>query len=123
MTKQILVVDDDPVVGILINEYLAAQGFNIELLNSGGACLERLRLSLPDLLILDLQMPDMTGIEVLKNIRANQQTKNLPVIMMSADNGIDELLRQHQCSADSYVEKPFEPRAILEAISALNHKK
>jgi len=119
MSKKILVVDDDPVVGILVNEYLSAHGFDIEVLTNGTDCLERLRQELPDILILDLIMPDMTGVQVLQNIRSDSATKALPVILMSADSHSDSLVGQYECTADCYVEKPFDVRRILEAIRSL----
>ncbi len=123
MSRKILVVDDDPVVGIIVNEYLAAQGYVVEVLRSGPACLEKLRSNLPDILLLDLIMPEMSGMEVLKNIRTNSRTKNLPVIMMSADSHLDSLFEDGDATPDRFVEKPFDMPKVVEVIESLPAKK
>ena len=116
MGKRILVVDDDPVIGVLVNEYLTAYGHNIEVQTTGERCLESLEDHLPDLVILDMIMPDMTGVDVLRSIRGNATMAKLPVIMLSANNDADSLLGDYEFNADAYIEKPFDIRVILEAI-------
>ena len=126
MSKKILVVDDDPVIAILVNEYLSAYGHEIETLSSGTACIERLQQvdKLPDILILDLIMPEISGIDVLENIRksSEQSLAELPVIMLSADNHTDTLMKDYDFDADAYVEKPFNIKEILDTIEKISAK-
>lgn len=123
MGKTVLVVDDDPVVRILVSEYLTAQGYSVEALESGGACLDRLAKSLPDIVVLDLMMPEMSGIEVLQRIRSNPSTNTLPIIMLSADQDSSTVASAHHVSADSYVQKPFGMRDILGALENISEVK
>src|SRR3989338_907957 len=114
---KILVVDDDPVIGTLVNEFLTAHGHEIEVLNSGEECLARLsEAARPDMLLLDLVMPDMTGIDVLQRIKGNKETNSIPVVMLSAKEDTSELLDKYAFQADRYVEKPFNIRKLLDVI-------
>ena len=118
--KRILIVDDDPVIRTLVGDYLGAYGFEIELLESGGSCLAALKNRIPDLLIVDLQMPDMTGIEVLKRIRENALTAPLKVILLSANNTTESLATQSGVKADYYLEKPFDMKVLLGLVKELS---
>ena len=119
MGKRIVVCDDDPVVGILVHEYLKAHGHDITVMSSGTTCLAQLEAEIPDILILDLIMPDMTGIDVLRKIRANPAMAKLPVIMMSANTDTGSMLDGYEVAADCYVEKPFDLNKILLALESL----
>ncbi len=121
---KILLVDDDPVVGTIVNDFLSAHGHNIEIINSGEAALAKLEKGgdSPDLVILDLVMPDMNGIDVLQQLKGNQKTESLPVIMMSANTDTDEMMENYEHKADRYLAKPFNIRKILEMIEGLKEK-
>lgn len=116
MSKNVLVADDDPVVRILISEFLAGKGYQVETLESGEECLRRLDGRLPDVLVLDLLMPDMTGIEVLRHLRDNPRTSALPIIMLSADTDTEALASANNVSANVYVQKPFGVKEIVLAM-------
>lgn len=118
MGKTVFVVDDDPVVRILVSEYLGSNGYTVEALENGAQALQRLNECLPDVVVLDLMMPEMSGIEVLQKIRANPSTTSLPIVMLSADQDSHEIVSSHEVSADRYVQKPFGMRDILGAIEA-----
>lgn len=119
MSQRILVVDDDPVIGMLVSEYLQHHGHHVEVLASGALCLQRLRSDSPDVLVLDMLMPDMNGQEVLRQLRADPKTAKIPVIMLSADRalagqaGLD-------VRADCYLQKPFDIKDFLRAIDAVH---
>ncbi|MBN8547835.1 MAG: response regulator [Deltaproteobacteria bacterium] len=117
--QRILIVDDDPVVRMLVTEYLSHYGHSVEVVESGKLCLEKLRENSPDILILDMLMPDMSGTEVLEQLRANPTTANLPVIMLSADKRMaaDASSSAH---ADCYIQKPFDIKDFLRAIDDLH---
>ena len=125
MSTQILVVDDDPVIRTLVSEYLGAYGFEIQTAESGEQCLKSLSDGLPDIVILDLQMPIMNGIEVLERIRANNLTGAVPVILLSANaqNETASMVEKYKIKADHYLEKPFEIKSILEAIHSVQQLK
>lgn len=122
MSKRILVVDDDPVIRILITEYLGLHGHLVDSAESGGGCFEKLKGDLPDLIVLDLMMPDMTGFDVLKRLKNDDRTASLPVIMLSANGNTETIAKGYEVHADRYVDKPFEIRTILEAIKGLENE-
>jgi len=121
---KILVVDDDPVVGTIVNDFLTAHGHNIEVINSGEKALDKLEngTDSPDIVILDLVMPDMNGIDVLQQIKGNLKTGSLPVIMLSANDDTGELLEKYAHQADHYLEKPFSIKKILEVLRQFEAK-
>ena len=116
MNQKVLVVDDDPVVRILVSEFLSAQGYEVNAVSSGEACLSQLPAVAPDVLVLDLLMPEMTGIDVLKRLRTDPKTATLPIVMMSSDTESESLVTSHQVTADVYVQKPFGMKEILHAV-------
>jgi putative two-component system response regulator len=116
MSKQILLVDDDPVIRLLVGDYLRAFGHEIKEAVNGIDCIQNLKKCVPEILILDLNMPDMTGLEVLKILREAKETRNLPVVLLSAHHNIQQLAKEHNVEADIYLNKPFEMQAIKEAI-------
>jgi CheY-like chemotaxis protein len=117
MAQKILIVDDDPVIRMLVSEYLAYHGHNVEVLEDGRLCLERVKASAPDILILDMLMPEITGSEVLQNLRSDPATAGLPVIMLSADKRMAE--DSDSVRADCYLQKPFDIKDFLAAIDEL----
>jgi len=116
MSKKVLVVDDDPVVRLLVTEYLSSQGYNVEVVESGTEAMNSIPRSKPDFLILDLLMPDMNGIDVLKRLKGNPATASLPIVMMSSDYDSEAITNSYGVSADEYVQKPFGMRDILSAL-------
>jgi CheY-like chemotaxis protein len=81
--KKILIIEDDPVMGFVCQRLLSKEGYEIEIANDGSTGLERVSSFQPDLILLDLMMPKMSGLEVLKNIRARESFHNLPIIVMT----------------------------------------
>ena len=118
---KILVVDDDPVVGTIVNDFLTAHGHSIEVIDSGEKALEKLNknFEMPDMVILDFVMPDMNGIDVLQKIKAQPTTESLPVVMLSANDDTGDLLEEYQFQADHYLAKPFSIKKILDVINQI----
>ncbi len=114
-SEHIVVVDDDPMIRFLVQEYLKASGFAVETCASGREALSSVASATPSLVILDLQMPEMNGVEVLEQLRANPATAGVPVLMLSANASDAHTLSATQ--ADAYLEKPFAMQALLEAVS------
>ncbi|RIL09832.1 MAG: hypothetical protein DCC75_05655 [Proteobacteria bacterium] len=120
MSKRVLVVDDDPVVRILVTEFLNSQGYQVETVASGADCLERLSGGLPDVLVVDLLMPEMSGIELLGTLRGNPDLAKVPVVMMSSDADTQEIAQTQNLNADCYLQKPFGMKEILAALEAVS---
>ncbi|MCI0843888.1 MAG: response regulator transcription factor [Chloroflexi bacterium] len=114
--SKILVVDDDPNVVKLVQLYLERDGHEVLTANDGVAGLEMAREELPDLIVLDLMMPRMDGMEVCRTIRAES---SVPVIMLTAMVEEDDRLAGLDLGADDYVTKPFSPRELAARVRAV----
>jgi DNA-binding response OmpR family regulator len=112
----LLIVDDDQELCTLLVEYLAPEGFAVELFGNGTAALERLSHSTPDLVVLDVMLPELSGFEVLRRIRA---TSAIPVIMLTARGEEVDRVVGLEMGADDYLAKPFSPRELLARIKAV----
>ena len=111
--KQIFIVDDDPVIRILVSDYLESQGHAVCALESAKACMERLVETLPDLIFVDMQMPEMSGAELLQIIRHTPEFSSVPVIICSAGNDLEGYTnRNFNVSANEYLSKPFDIRSL-----------
>jgi CheY-like chemotaxis protein len=104
---RILIVDDDADVRLLARKVLVKNGYETEECGNGAEALDRLRSSLPDLLILDVLMPEMDGMEVLRTIRAEQRTANLPVLMLTSMSDEATTRQGFDTGATDYLTKPF----------------
>ena len=98
----ILVVDDDAAAGDLVAALIRHFGYEATSASSGDAALESLQGMLPDMVLLDMMMPDMNGIEVLKRIRSDARTADLPVVMLSALDDEEWRLRAESAGASDY---------------------
>src|SRR5471032_2887989 len=112
----LLIVDDDQELCSLLVEYLTPEGFAVELLANGAAALERLARSSPDLVVLDVMLPEISGFEVLRRIRA---TSAIPVIMLTARGEEVDRVVGLEMGADDYLPKPFSPRELVARIKAV----
>src|SRR5476649_1765377 len=112
----LLIVDDDQELCSLLVEYLTPEGFAVELLGNGAAALERVAQSAPDLVVLDVMLPELSGFEVLRRIRA---TSRVPVIMLTARGEEVDRVVGLEMGADDYLAKPFSPRELLARIRAV----
>jgi DNA-binding response OmpR family regulator len=112
----LLIVDDDQELCALLVEYLAPEGFVVELLGNGAAALERLSHTPPDLVVLDVMLPELSGFEVLRRIRA---TSAVPVIMLTARGEEVDRVVGLEMGADDYLPKPFSPRELVARIKAV----
>ena len=114
MTRNILVVDDDPVIRLLTEQILSAAGHQVQAVSSGAECLEVLRSTPPELVLLDVMMPGMSGVDVLREIRQSPEIAAIPVIMLSASMTSEKILEEDQ--PNGYVEKPFKSEQLLSEI-------
>jgi DNA-binding response OmpR family regulator len=118
--QNLLLIDDDQRLGSMLGDYLRAQGFGFQHAPDGRTGLSQIQALKPDLVILDLMMPGIDGLEVCKQLRALQQPiRNTPVLMLTAKGDPMERVVGLELGADDYVAKPFEPRELLARIKAI----
>lgn len=117
--KRILVVDDEIYIVHILEFSLTMEGYEVVTASDGEEALRRLEEDHPDLIVLDIMMPRMDGYEVCRRIREDEETRDLPVILLSAKGrAIDKELGL-EVGADDYIVKPFSPRRLLEKIREL----
>ena len=114
--KRILVVDDEKGLAKIIRLNLEQDGFDVVEAYNGAQAMEKLRTTLPDLILLDVMMPDMDGFTVLKMVR---EIGSIPVIMLTAKGEEDDKIKGLELGADDYVTKPFSPRELTSRIRAV----
>src|SRR5262245_23108764 len=110
---RILVVDDVTKNLQVVGTMLRNAGFEIMPTTSGAQALERVRAQLPDLILLDLMMPEMDGLEVCRRLKADPATGPIPVIFLTASNEMEHLVQGFEVGAVDYVTKPFNPPELL----------
>jgi DNA-binding response OmpR family regulator len=116
MAKTILVVDDEKRLVSLVEQYLAQEGFRVATANNGKEALEVARQSHPDLIILDLMMPEMDGYGFM---RAHRAEANTPIILLTARVDDEDKVIGLELGADDYVTKPFRPRELVARVRAV----
>jgi two-component system, OmpR family, response regulator VicR len=115
--KLILCIEDEQEMIDLIRLILNRRGFEVKGANGGKEGLEIIRAEHPDLVLLDLMMPDMDGWEVYQQMKADDSTKNIPVIIVTAKaQSIDKVLGLHIAKVDDYIAKPFSPQELLTSV-------
>jgi two-component system, OmpR family, alkaline phosphatase synthesis response regulator PhoP len=114
--KTILVVDDEPKIAALARDYLEHAGYAVVVASNGRAALDAVGRSHPDLVVLDLGLPELDGLDVTREIRRDS---TLPIVMLTArDDEIDKLLGL-ELGADDYLTKPFSPRELVARVKAV----
>ena len=115
--KYILCVDDEPEMIDLIRLILGRRGFEVKGATGGTEGLKMIREEHPDLVLLDLMMPDMDGWEVYQQIKADEKTRDIPVIVVTAKaQSIDKVLGLHIAKVDDYIAKPFSPQDLMNSV-------
>lgn len=115
--KRILCIEDEPEMIDLIRLILGRRGFDVIGAAGGTAGLKAVREQLPDLVLLDLMMPDMDGWEVYQQMKAEESTRRIPVIVVTAKaQSIDKVLGLHIAKVDDYIAKPFSPQDLLNSV-------
>ncbi|MBC8595434.1 response regulator transcription factor [Qingrenia yutianensis] len=114
--SRILVVDDDKNICELIRLYLQKEGYTVEIANDGLAALEKFSQNPPAAVILDIMLPKIDGIEVLKRMR---KAGNIPVIMLTAKGEVFDKVLGLELGADDYMVKPFEPKELVARLKAV----
>ena len=115
----VLVVDDDPDVCDLVTYKLEQSGFDVRRASDGDAALREVAKKVPDLVLLDVMMPGVSGLEVLERWRKDEATAAMPVIMLTAKAQENDVERGFELGADDYVIKPFSPRELVRRVTAV----
>jgi DNA-binding response OmpR family regulator len=115
----VLVVDDDPDVCDLVTYKLEQSGFDVRRASDGDGALREVAKQIPDLVLLDIMMPGISGLEVLQRWRGSAATAAMPVIMLTAKAQENDVERGFELGADDYVVKPFSPRELARRVTAV----
>jgi DNA-binding response OmpR family regulator len=119
-TVRIVCVEDEPEMIDLIRLILGRKGFDVVGANGGKAALGIIQEVKPDLILLDLMMPDMDGWEVYQQLKANQDLSSIPVIVVTAKaQSIDKVLGLHIAKVDDYISKPFSPQELMDSVDQI----
>ncbi|MBT3557296.1 MAG: response regulator [Rhodospirillales bacterium] len=116
---KVLVVDDDEVICGILRALLESKGHQVIEASSGSSAVDMARSEKPDLIILDMNMPDMTGWETIPVIRSHPDTKNTPIVALTADSTADGHEEAHLAGCDRYVTKPFDDARLFAALDGL----
>jgi DNA-binding response OmpR family regulator len=119
MPPRILIVEDDPDIAELVARYLEKAGFSTERAGSGREALAAISARVPDLMVLDLMLPHVDGLEVCRAVRANEASAALPIIMVTARAEESERIVGLELGADDYIVKPFSPREVVARVRAV----
>jgi len=123
MAEKILIVDDDIDSLRLIGLMLQRHGYEVVAANTGGQALSKAENEHPDLIILDVMMPDMNGLEVCRRLRGNPTTQPIPIIMFTAKTLIDDKVKGFEAGADDYLTKPTHPAELASRVRAIMERK
>jgi len=119
MGSRILVVEDETDLAELVAINLRGAGHDVTVAHDGNTALAEIQRSQPDLLVLDVMLPDISGIEVCRRLRRNAQTVRIPVIMLTARTDEVDRVVGFEVGADDYVAKPFSPRELVLRVEAI----
>lgn len=112
-TQTILIADDNRVVTMLVKEFLARAGYHVQPVNNGKEALENIMMEPPDLVLLDVDMPGLTGFEVCRAIKENRQTADIPVLFVTACAERKDILAGFAAGGQDYILKPFTKEELL----------
>jgi DNA-binding response OmpR family regulator len=115
----VLVVDDDPVIQKLLQVNFEMEGYDVVIAGDGEEGLALVREERPDVVLLDVMMPKMNGLDVAAAMRADKITESIPIIMLSAKAQASDVQAGLDLGVDDYVTKPFDPLELLDRVTAL----
>ena len=119
MPEKILIVDDDVETLRLVGLMLQRQGYKIVAANNGAQAIASAKMEQPDLILLDIMMPDMDGYEVTKQIRSDIAIQKIPIIMFTAKGMVDDKVEGFDAGVDDYLTKPTHPAELTAHVKAL----
>jgi two-component system alkaline phosphatase synthesis response regulator PhoP len=119
MPKKILIIEDEKDIQDLLQHYLKREGYEVQGVKDGEAGLRKARLEKFDLILLDLMLPLVDGLEICRTLRSQPSTADLPIIMITAKGEESERIVGLEMGADDYITKPFSPREVVARVKAL----
>lgn len=119
MSAKIMIIEDDPDICEILEYNLQQEGFDTEKFHDGQKALDAVLKDPPDLILLDLMLPGRNGLEIARIIRKDEQTFNIPIIMITARSEEMDLLQGLEQGADDYITKPFRPKEVTARVKAM----
>jgi two-component system phosphate regulon response regulator PhoB len=124
MAKQrVLVVDDEEDLLELLRFNLSKEGYQVSCAASGGDALKSVRADVPDVILLDLMLPDMDGLEVARHLRKDPDTRNIPIVMLTAKGEEADIVTGLELGADDYITKPFSRKVLVARLRTVLRRK
>ncbi len=117
--KRIVVVEDEPAIAEILEYNLEQAGFEVEVIREGDLALVAIRRRVPDLILLDLMLPGLDGLDLTRLLKRDPATAGVPVIMLTAKDGETDRIVGLELGADDYVTKPFSPREVVLRVKAV----
>ncbi len=117
----IAIIDDDPTIVKVVRIILQTNGFEVLEAFNGTEGLELVKRELPDMVLLDIMMPDLNGFEVLRLLKEDEKTKEIPVVFLTAKTGADYVSKGLDLGASDYIIKPFSPASLIAKINELTN--
>ena len=119
MSSRVLIVEDEPDIRELVVHHLKREGYVVSAASSGEEALRQVQAAPPDLVLLDLMMPAMDGLEVCRRLRQDPATASLPIVMLTAKGDEVDRVLGLEIGADDYIVKPFSPKELLARVKAV----
>ena len=113
---KVLVVDDEELFRIMISEILSAEGFEIIVAEDGEEAIEIASASLPDLILMDMNMPIMTGFQAIRTLKENDKTKNTPILAVTAADTTGDYEEAYNAGCNAYLPKPIDADRLIERV-------
>jgi two-component system phosphate regulon response regulator PhoB len=119
MKQSVLIVEDERDIRELLEFNLGREGFEVQGVETGDAALNRIREAAPDLMLLDLMLPGIDGLEVCRRLKQDEATRNIPIVMLTAKGEETDIVTGLELGADDYITKPFSPRVVVARAKAV----
>lgn len=119
MKPLVLVVDDNKITTKLLNRYLSTAGYDVREAYDGVECLEKVAEEPPDAVVLDVMMPRLDGYETVKQLKADEKTRSIPVVIVTALNDVANQVKAIEAGADDFLSKPIEDRLLIAKVRLL----
>ncbi len=114
--SKVVVIDDEPFILMMIEDKLKRAGIEVVALNESITAVEVIRKEMPDLILMDWMMPEISGLEVCRDLKADPELKDIPIFMLSAKGQEEDIKRGVESGVAKYLTKPFSPKVLLEVV-------
>lgn len=120
--KQILVIDDDAMNREVMEAFLTIENYKVTLAHNGKQGVQMAKEGLPDLIILDVRMPDMTGYEVCEHLKNQAETQHIPIVITTGFDGVADRMRGESAGADDFLVRPFDADVLIVLVNNLTSR-